>query len=165
MTDPWQDYLTALTGLTGLADRLSARRRQAENQLKTDLTRAEHEPQRVRAELDGVRRTVESATTVLERVRLALGVEIAGQTPAHSINAIDQAEAAAVAATQWADQAEAKLASLRRSEQRLAHTPAFTPPSAQPVPTISNRSPRALLGILAVVLVLVLAGVVVFILG
>lgn len=154
MTDSWQDYRTALTGLTGLEERLAVRRREADAMLREEYSRAEQEKRLSLVRLDRTRLAVQTAAADLARVRLLLGVEVPLQDPVRPITTVGQAEAAAAAATQWADQAEATLASLRRTEQRLMHTPAPADTAPQlPIPDRPGH-PRSRAVVIATVVLL-----------
>lgn len=97
MTDSWQDYHTALKGLTGLEERLAVRRREADATLRGEYARAEQEKRRSLVKLDRTRLAVQTAADDLGRVRLLLGVEVPLQDPVRPISTVGQAEAAAAA--------------------------------------------------------------------
>ena len=142
MADPWQNYLTAMQVLTSLEERLLAKRSDSDRTFADQDARARRLEQRATAELTQTRSAIVSAEANLERFRAALGVPIPVNDPDHSCTSAAQAKAAADAASAWVTEADAVLTSLRRTEERIARTPATPPPAPKPVPApAQSRTP------------------------
>lgn len=159
MSDPWQSYLTALQVLTGVDDRLLAQRDEADRAFTEQDGRARRLEERAGKELSRTRQAVTTAETDLNRIRTELGVPTPVQDPDHSCTSASQAQGAAVAASEWAKEAETILVSLRRTEDRLARIPVVSDPAPNPVTTPAPSRKPIVLAIAAVIVLIIVVAV------